>query len=256
LSITTAVSAPAERHDAARRYLLAVLLVALGSLIRFPFQSALGTSVPFIPFFPIVILSAWWGGLGPGLLSTGLSALAIFLFTGPAHNPAFQSTLLQLALFLGAGAFISFITHQFRNTRREAFEQARIARGSLELLQRERAERKRAEIAEERQRRLSTQTLECIEDAVIATDEQGRISFMNTVAEKLTGWRFTDVKDSPLQNVFRIFSEESGEAVESPLDRILRDGAVAGLANCTSLITRDGRQIPIDDSSAPICDDS
>lgn len=250
----TGVSALAERHDAARRYVAAVLLVALGLLIRLPFQPALGASVPFLTFYPIIIVSAWWGGLGPGLVSTGLSAAAIFLYSGSVLSTALNRTVAQVLLFVATGAFVSFITGQFRNTRREAIEQARIARERLRLLQHEQEERKRAEAAEELQRQLSTQTLAGIGDAVIATDDRSRITLMNAVAEELTGWRFEQVKGSPVDKVFRTVNEETGETVECPVNAVLRNQAMSRLANGTALLTQDGRRIPVEDSGAPIRD--
>jgi len=101
------------------------------------------------------------------------------------------------------------------------------------------------------EQRLAT-TLESIGDAVIATDEKGRIVRLNPVAATLTGWTIDDARSRPLAEVFRILSEETGEPLESPVARALHDGVVVGLANHTALVHRDGRRIPIADSCAPI----
>lgn len=98
-------------------------------------------------------------------------------------------------------------------------------------------------------------TLSSIGDAVIATDDQCRVTFMNPVAESLTGWSRKEAAGRPLIDVFRIFNEETREPVEDPATKVLRLGAVVGLANHTVLISRDGREVPIDDSGAPIIDD-
>ncbi len=98
---------------------------------------------------------------------------------------------------------------------------------------------------------LST-TLKSIGDAVIATDPLGNIRFLNPVAERLTGWAHKDALGRPLKDVFKIVSEETGNPVESPLDKIRETGVVVGLANHTVLISKDGGEIPIDDSGAPI----
>jgi PAS domain S-box-containing protein len=95
-------------------------------------------------------------------------------------------------------------------------------------------------------------TLESIGDAVIATDDQGRIARMNAAAEQLTGWRFADSLGRPLAEVFRIVSEDTRQPAESPVDRVLREGTVVGLANHTILIARDGMERAIADSGAPI----
>ena len=87
---------------------------------------------------------------------------------------------------------------------------------------------------------------------MIATDAQGRIVFVNPVAEELTGWAQGEAIGRPLEEVFVIVNEETQLPVESPVTRVLREKRVVGLANHTLLIARDGRQYPIDDSGAPI----
>ena len=98
-------------------------------------------------------------------------------------------------------------------------------------------------------------TLSSIGDAVIATDDQARVTFMNPVAEALTGWTKEEATGKPLAEVFRIVNEESRQTVEDPAAKVLRLGVVVGLANHTVLLTRDGRELPIDDSGSPIVDD-
>jgi PAS domain S-box-containing protein len=97
-------------------------------------------------------------------------------------------------------------------------------------------------------------TLTSIGDAVIVTDPESRITFMNPTAEKLTGWDQNDALQKHLTDVFNIVNEQSSRAVESPVVKALRDGAIVGLANHTVLIARDGTEWPIDDSAAPILD--
>lgn len=95
-------------------------------------------------------------------------------------------------------------------------------------------------------------TLSSIGDAVIVTDAQGRVTFLNAVAESLTGWSSQAATHEPLETVFRIVNERTGRAVENPVAKELETGNVVGLANHTVLLARDGRRIPIDDSAAPI----
>jgi PAS domain S-box-containing protein len=114
--------------------------------------------------------------------------------------------------------------------------------------------RRRAEDAERTQRELLQVTLTSIGDAVIATDVQARVTFMNPIAETLTGWSEADAKGQPLTKVFKIVNEETHLPVESPAPRVVAEGTIIGLANHTLLITRDGRELPIDDSGAPIRD--
>jgi PAS domain S-box-containing protein len=95
-------------------------------------------------------------------------------------------------------------------------------------------------------------TLLSIGDGLIATDARGRITLMNPVAEALTGWPAAEASGRPLLEVFRIVGEDHREPRENPVERVLRDGVVVGLANHTLLIARDGTERPIADSAAPI----
>jgi PAS domain S-box-containing protein len=105
---------------------------------------------------------------------------------------------------------------------------------------------------EDEARRWFTTTLRSIGDAVIATDAGGRISFMNPVAEGLTGWTESDAHGRLLEDVFNVLSEETGAASENPVATVLREGTVVGLAHSTVLRSKDGTVVPIDDSGAPI----
>jgi PAS domain S-box-containing protein len=99
-------------------------------------------------------------------------------------------------------------------------------------------------------------TLASIGDAVISTDAEGRVVFLNSVAEALTGWTQAEAEGCPLPVVFRIVNEYTREPVENPAFQALRKGVVVGLANHTVLIARDGTERPIDDSAAPMLDKS
>jgi PAS domain S-box-containing protein len=98
-------------------------------------------------------------------------------------------------------------------------------------------------------------TLSSIGDAVIATDDQSRVGFLNPVAAELTGWAAHEAIGRPLDEVFRIINEQTRQPVENPVARILREGKVVALANHTTLQNRNGREIPIEDCGAPIRDD-
>ncbi|HEY3278118.1 MAG TPA: PAS domain S-box protein [Syntrophorhabdaceae bacterium] len=98
-------------------------------------------------------------------------------------------------------------------------------------------------------------TLYSIGDGVITTDALGLIRHMNLVAEELTGQNEADAQGKPLEEVFRIINEKSRRVVENPVERVLREGRVVGLANHTLLIARDGAERPIADSGAPIRDE-
>lgn len=116
-------------------------------------------------------------------------------------------------------------------------------------------QRSRTEAALEQSRRWFSMTLGSIGDAVIATDAEGRVAYMNAVAQELTGWTGEEAKGLPCRTVFNIINQDDRTEVESPVDRVLREGRVVSLANHTLLVARDGGEIPIDDSGAPIRDE-
>ena len=95
-------------------------------------------------------------------------------------------------------------------------------------------------------------TLYCIGDGVITTDVRGIVKQINPVAEKLTGWNENEAQGMPVTKVFNIINEVTLNVVESPVEIVLREGIIVGLANHTFLIAKDGTQIPIADSGAPI----
>jgi PAS domain S-box-containing protein len=97
-------------------------------------------------------------------------------------------------------------------------------------------------------------TLASIGDAVLATDEQRCIQILNPVAAHLLGWSPAEAVGRPLSEVFHIVNEETGQAAEDPVEKAIRLGTVVGLANHTIVISRDGRETPIEDSAAPIKD--
>ena len=75
---------------------------------------------------------------------------------------------------------------------------------------------------------------------------------MNPVAEELTGWTLAEVKQKPIKQVFNIINEHTRKEVDSPVTKVLREGLIVGLANHTILVRKDGTEVPIDDSGAPI----
>jgi len=116
--------------------------------------------------------------------------------------------------------------------------------------------RRRAEEELRKQSEWLRITLSSIGDAVISTDADGRVTFMNGVAESLTGWPQAEAIGRPLPEVFHIVNERTRQSVENPALRALREGTIVGLANHTVLLARDGTERPIDDSASPIRDDS
>jgi PAS domain S-box-containing protein len=133
----------------------------------------------------------------------------------------------------------------------------RAAEESARHLAREEAARQAAEAGAEEARRERERlrvTLASIGDAVIATDAEGRVTFLNPVAEGLTGWGAGEAVGQPLEHVFRIINERTRLAVENPVVRALRERAVVALANHTALVARSGAEVPVEDTAAPIWD--
>ncbi|BDZ68426.1 GGDEF domain-containing response regulator [Methanobacterium ferruginis] len=102
---------------------------------------------------------------------------------------------------------------------------------------------------------LST-TLESIGDAVIATDKDGKLKFMNPVASQITGWDHDAAIGQPLNEVFNIINEESGVAIDDPVAKVVENDAIIDLPPQVCLINKNGEKVPIDDSSAPIKDEN
>ncbi len=148
------------------------------------------------------------------------------------------------------------------------FEEQRLRSGVLEnaetiLATRVRVERDLVAAKEALERRTSELqqqrewfevTLASIGDAVITTDVEGCVSFLNPVAEAMTGWALKDALGKPLAQVFRIVNEDTRLPADNPVDRVLATGTVVGLANHTSLIAKDLSETAIEDSAAPIRD--
>ena len=111
-------------------------------------------------------------------------------------------------------------------------------------------EREKGQTAEVRD--LLQTTLASIGDAVLVTDNRGRVTFMNRVAELLTGWKASDAAGVSESRVFPLLDEASRSPVESPVQAVLRGGSAMGFSNHTILTATDGREIPIDDIGAPI----
>ena len=97
-----------------------------------------------------------------------------------------------------------------------------------------------------------TATLGSIGEAVIATDSEGRITFLNPVAAALTGWQPEEALNQPIGNVLKLINEESGMTADNEVLRVLKEKQILAVANHVDLVTRDGREIAVEHSAAPI----
>ncbi|MBV9768320.1 MAG: PAS domain S-box protein, partial [Bryobacterales bacterium] len=237
------------------QYGVAVCFVIAGLLLHFTLAGVLGSTLPYLTSFVAVIFAAWCGGLGPGLLATVLSAIGVLYFPVPL---AFQIRTVTQEDALGAIRFIivSILTSILIATlrRSRAASDLRARNMTLEASRRGLIEQELAESRREadRGRDLFQTTLASIGDAVIATDLEGRVTFLNRVAEDLTGWTRADAVGKLLAEVFVIITEEARLPAASPVERAIREANAVGVANRTILITKDGREILIEDSAAPI----
>lgn len=206
------------------RYGLALGAFVSLLLLSFGLQRLLKLRIDVTPLvIGLMIASAWYLGRGPGLLvalafELTLDYFAGFPLTGRAAVVAFNRLVLFGCLVL------------FASSRRGAEKRLREQREWLQV------------------------SLSSIGDAVIATDINGSINFINPTAEALTGWTTRQAAHKSLKEVFNIVNEQTREPVENPFNAIIREGNIIGLANHTILIARDGREIPIEDSGAPIKD--
>jgi PAS domain S-box-containing protein len=220
----------------AARYAFTILAVTLATLLRFALIPILGEGVPFILYYPTVVLCAWFGGLWPGLVSAALGGfISWYVFIPPQYSFTVSDPTApaQLIVFLLAGTLISLLAESLHQAKRRTEE---------------------SKTREQEQRERLRVTLASIGDAMIATDAQGRVTFMNQVAESLTGWKHEEASGRPLEDVFNIVDEQTHKQVENPALRAMKEGIIVGLANHTLLIAKGGAEIPIDDSGAPIKD--
>lgn len=201
--------------------------VAIGVLIvitKLAADPILGTPVPFLLTTAgtaiAVLVAGPWAGVAAA--TTMLPAVTYFLM-----RAEFSSELtvgIQLVLHFATLTIVIVLGGKLHASRSEAYERQE----SLEV------------------------TLSSIGDAVIATDDTGHVTFINAIAEHLTGWTRRDAAGKHLADIFRIVNEDTHQPVHSPVDRVLAEGTIVGLANHTLLIRRDGSEVPIDDSAAPI----
>jgi PAS domain S-box-containing protein len=215
------------RPPATLRYGVALGTLTMALVFSLLLHSLI-TPVPFILFFAAVAVNAWYGGLRIGLLTACIALLLTnYFLIEPYYALAFElGDLLRSAVFLFVAGLISWLSEARRSAEARAYAQA-----------------ERFYV-----------TLASIGDAVVATDAHGRVTFLNTVAEQLTGWSLVDAAGKQITDVFHIVNADTRQVVESPVARVLREGTIVGLANHTLLIARDGTERPIDDSGAPIKD--
>jgi PAS domain S-box-containing protein len=211
-------------------YTLAITAGVAAVVLRWLLDPLMGDALPLVTLFGAVAAAVWAGGYRPAILVGILGYLACdYLFIAPRGHFTVQD--FGQAVGLVAYVFTCSLIIGFGEAMRLAQVRARERRELLQI------------------------TLRSIGDAVITTDIDGRITYINRVAEALTGWTQQEALGQLLDKVFRIVNEETHRPIENPAIRALRQGLVVGLANHTVLIQKQGSERPIDDSAAPIKDE-
>lgn len=212
-------------------YLLSLLVLGAAIGLRWLLDPLLDDRLALMTLFGAIAFAVWICGYHTGITIAVLGYIACaYLFIEPRGRLGLGSldTNAGLAVYLFTCAVIILLAEAVRRSRKRVAEQ----------------------------HELSQVTLSSIGDAVITTDVDGCVTYLNGVAESLTGWTDQQAHGVPLAQVFRIVNEETREPVESPATRALREGTVVGLANHTVLVKKDGSECAIDDSAAPIRDEN
>jgi PAS domain S-box-containing protein len=213
-----------------KTYAVGFLAVAAAVLLRWVLDPLMGDALPLVTLFGAVAAAVWLGGYQLAIPVTLLGYIAChYLFIEPRGHLDLTNTpnVVGLVAYLFTCSLIIVFG-----------EAARVAQ---------------SRVAESHD--VFRVTLRSIGDAVITTDNNAQITYVNQVAESLTGWSQRDALGQPLERVFHIINEVTRQAVENPASRALREGVVVGLANHTVLIKKDGTECPIGDSAAPIRDE-
>jgi two-component system, cell cycle sensor histidine kinase and response regulator CckA len=196
----------------------ALLLTALAVILSVVFGPYLAAE-DFLFFVGAIWVSAWFHGREGGISATVLSAAVFFLyfFISGADHETVPLKLLRILSFVVLGLFVTWLTAAWQGSRR-----------------------------------LLVSTLSSIGDAVLATDREGRITFMNPVAETLTGWPADGARGRNVKEVIRLIDARVREPIENPLTRALRERVMVSLPESPLLLSRGGAEVPIEQTAAPI----
>jgi PAS domain S-box-containing protein len=229
LSVAPQLRLPAQPKPRSKRqwYLVAATITLITLAARLVLQDWIGDRPLLVLFLSPIVISAYAGGLGPGLLATCIGGLGTLYFILNPTAASVADKPLDLALWLvmlATGVLVSVLSEGLLRARR------------------------RAEASE----RLHAITLASIGDAVITTNIRGQITYLNIEAERLTGWTLPEALGQPLLAVFRVPKEQASLPVEHLVETVLQAENTVSLTEHLCLIARDGRTISIEASGAPI----
>jgi PAS domain S-box-containing protein len=194
---------------------VALGLTAVALLVSLVLRPYLEPDI-FLLFVVAVWLSSWYYGRLIGLLATGAGAFALLFFFIDGVTPPW-AVVARLGAFLITATLIAWVTAAWRNSRQ-----------------------------------LLASTLASIGDAVMASDREGRISFLNAAAEALTGWNASTARHRPADEVLRLVSEGTREPVANPFLRAIQERAPVTGEGPTLLTARTGSEVPVEYSTAPV----
>jgi PAS domain S-box-containing protein len=209
-----------------RPYLTSTLIIAVSTLARYLSIPWLGVQFPMLTYLPAIEIIAYFFGFRPAMVSIGLAlVLGRVLFIEPLHPLLFPppEAVFMASMFVLFSASLSMLMENLRTARSAAETNATLAREHLSRLE-------EAMAARQRERNWSDSVLASIADGVIASDSTGNVTYMNDVAEQLTGWSKPEAAHQPVSRVFY--------AIEEP--------------PYTLLSATDGRMIPVEYRSSAI----
>ena len=199
----------------------AVAASAVALLLTFVLSSYLQPDI-FVFFLAAAWISAWLYGRTGGLAATAGSAVAIVVFfLRPSDATPLWSTVVRVTAFVILSGIVTWMTASWREGRR-----------------------------------LFSATLSGIADGVVVADPDGRVTFLNPVAETLTGWPRADAKGKPSDQVLKLLTQQAREPIENPVTRALRVRILIGGQQPAILVSRSGSEAPVEHTASPVRDDS
>jgi PAS domain S-box-containing protein len=213
------------------KYVVAIALALVAAAARWMLDPLLDGHLPYTTFFVAIMTAGWIGGWVAATVAAAAGIpLSLYLFV-PARftfGGDHDLILVGVGMYLVEAMLIVAIIAAMQRARRRTQEQEQVW----------------------------LTTLSSIGDAVVATDAAGRVGFLNPAAEQLTGWARAAAVGRPLYEVVHLVREGTREPVADPVAAVARLGRATGLGTHTLLVARDGQERPIDDSAAPIRDDT